>query len=334
MNPYVKRAMSSLFQSGKDTLRVSKDLYVIMIPVIILVKILQEYGLIKYAAMPLAPIMEMVGLPPEMGLAWAAALLNNMYSGIIVFLQLAQNSSEPITTAQVTILGGMMLIAHAIPVECGVARRCGTRFLTQTTIRVSAAILFGLMYHLITTHFDYLMEPAAIPLPMGDANADQTITQWALAEGKKLLWISTIIFVLLNAMNLLKFIGILNVISKTLEPMMRLIGVGRKASTITMIGLTLGLSYGSGIIIKESQAGELTKEDVFFCLSFMGICHSLIEDVMLVVLIGGDWFALLITRTILCLLIIAAMVRVVRIMPDSAKTRYLWTPEKTAPATS
>ena len=53
-----------LLRSG----RISLELYKIMIPIIIAVKILQELDLISWLALPLEPFMRLMGLPGEMGL--------------------------------------------------------------------------------------------------------------------------------------------------------------------------------------------------------------------------------------------------------------------------
>jgi len=109
----------------KDATRISLDLFKIMIPVVIAVKILQEFNLVGYLAAPLAPIMKLVGLPGEMGLVWATALINNIYSGLIVFLSLAQD--QPLTAAQATVLGTMILVAHSMPVELRVVQSSGPK---------------------------------------------------------------------------------------------------------------------------------------------------------------------------------------------------------------
>ncbi|WP_337997074.1 nucleoside recognition domain-containing protein [Oleispirillum naphthae] len=324
----VRSVRSAFFDIARDTLRVSRDLYLVMIPAIVAVKVLQEFDLIRYLALPLQPLMNLVGLPAEMGLAWAAALLNGVYAGIIIFLQLAQGSAEPLSVAQVTTLGAMMLIAHGLPVEAGIAHRCGARFLGQAVIRVGVALAFGIAYSAFTSATGMYQDVAAIPLP--GAAADPSIAAWALGEAKKLLSISVVIFTLLVAMRCLRAVGALNAISRAMEPVMRLIGIGAKASTITMIGMTLGLSYGSGIILKDARSGELAPEDVFFSLSFMGICHSLIEDTVLMLLIGAEINGVLWIRLAACLLFTAVLVRLVRRLPEAAKTRFLWMPRQAA----
>ena len=57
--------------------------------------------------------------------------------------------------------------------------------------------------------------------------------------------------------------------------------------SLTLASALTGFLYGSGIIIKESQTGILSKKDVFCAVTFIGIAHALIEDTLLMVLIGG-----------------------------------------------
>ncbi len=72
------------------------------------------------------------------------------------------------------------------------------------------------------------------------------------------------------------------------------------------------------------RKGELGPEDVFCALSFMGVCHPLVEDTLLILLIGGHLSVVLWLRLALSLLLIATMVRMVRRLPPHVKTRFLW----------
>ncbi|MFP4159217.1 MAG: nucleoside recognition domain-containing protein, partial [Desulfobacterales bacterium] len=132
-------AAESVVSVFREAGRVSLDLFRIMIPILILVKLLQEMGWIAYLALPLNPMMKIVGLPPEMGLVWATALVNNIYGAAIVFLSLSPELS--LTSAQVTVLSTMILVAHALPVEVKIAQESGNRFLFQAFIRVGGALL-------------------------------------------------------------------------------------------------------------------------------------------------------------------------------------------------
>lgn len=320
----LRRFVALVAASLRDALRASRDLYLVMIPVIVAVKVLQELDLVSTIALPLKPLMALVGLPADMGLAWAAAILNGVYSGVIILVQLAQDRAEPLTVAQVTTLASMISIAHALPVEAGIAHRCGARFLGQCAIRIGTALLFGVLYHGITQAFGLFHEAAAIPLPAADP--DPSLAAWALHEARNLLSISAVIFVLMLGMKLLRSSGALGLVTRAMEPVMRLIGIGPEAATITVIGMTLGLSYGSGVIIDDVRRGVLGPRDVFFALSLMGICHSLIEDTLLMLLVGAEISGLLGGRMILALAVVAVMVRAVRRIPPGFAHRFLWVP--------
>ena len=55
-----------------------------MVPIILLVKVLEEIGAITLLGQWLGPLMALVGLPEEMGLVWAATIATNIYGGMIV----------------------------------------------------------------------------------------------------------------------------------------------------------------------------------------------------------------------------------------------------------
>ncbi|MBU1294802.1 MAG: hypothetical protein KKD82_08265, partial [Gammaproteobacteria bacterium] len=62
----------------KEILNVTWTLYKIMIPMIIIIKVVEEFGGIELLSQWLSPVMSFVGLPSEMGLVWATTLVTNM----------------------------------------------------------------------------------------------------------------------------------------------------------------------------------------------------------------------------------------------------------------
>jgi len=105
---------------------------------------------------------------------------------------------------------------------------------------------------------------------------------------------------------------------------LKLIGIGPKASTITIIGFTLGLAYGGGLIINESQSGRIDRKDVFYSLTLMGLCHSMIEDTLLMMLIGGHLSGIFWGRLLFGLVAMAILVQITRRLPQSFCDKYLW----------
>ncbi|NDV23541.1 hypothetical protein [Desulfovibrio sp. JC022] len=306
----------------KDAARISLDLFKIMIPVVIAVKILQEFNLVGYLAAPLAPVMKLVGLPGEMGLVWATALINNIYSGLIVFLSLAQD--QPLTAAQATVLGTMILVAHSMPVELRVVQSSGPKLGFQLLIRMAAAFLMGLILNLVYQNFDMLQGPANILLTPDNSAIEKTIFEWALGEIRNLISIFGIILCLLAVMRILTKIRVIAAMDFLLRPFLTMMGIGTKASALTVVGLTMGLSYGGGMIIHETKSGRIDKKDVFYSLTLMSICHSLIEDTLLLMMIGGHVSGLFWGRLIMSCLIVAALVQITKFIPESFSDKYLW----------
>lgn len=319
----MKRLIKLASEILRDAFSASFELFKVMIPIIILVKALQEFGLIQYLAWPLEPIMSLVGLPAEMGLVWATALINNIYTGIIVLLSLT--GDIPLTTAQATVLGVLMLVGHGLPVECAIASKSGARFLFQAGLRLFGAFVFGGILNLIYTKTGTLQEPATMLFDPDTAlTSDGSLIDWALHQGENLISIFFIILALLVLMRILHAIKVIDLINRMLRPVLDAIGIGPKASAITVIGLTMGLSYGGGLIINEAKNGNVDKEDIFYSLSLMGLSHSLIEDTLLIMLIGGHLSGIFWGRLILSIIAMMGIVQIVRRLPKSTQQKCLW----------
>jgi len=309
---------------ARDSLSVSYALFRVMVPVLIAVKILKELGMIRYLAIPLEPVMARVGLPAEMGLVWATALLNNIYSAIVVLLTLVDDN--PLSTAQATVLCTMILVAHNLPVELKIAQKSGPRLLFQAVIRIGSALLIGWLLHLFYSGFDLYQEPVRILLnpEAGRAGVDETIPAWALGQLKNLVSIFGVIVALLLLMRILERLRVTEIMDRILRPLLRFMGIGPKASTIAIIGITLGIAYGGGLIIREARSGRIHQRDVFFALTLMGLIHSLFEDTMLMVVVGGHLSGLLWARGGFAVVTVALLVRLSARLPEAFCDRWLW----------
>jgi len=84
-------------------------------------------------------------------------------------------------------------------------------------------------------------------------------------------------------------------------------GIGKEATTITLVGITLGLSFGGGLLIKEAHAGHVSKKDIFTSLALLGFCHSLIEDTLLVLLLGAHLSGVLWLRLLFAFVVTSAL---------------------------
>jgi len=308
----------------RDALSVSYHLFKVMIPVLIVVKVLKELGLIRLLAVPLEPVMGLVGLPAEMGLVWATAMLNNIYSSIVVLLTLVDGA--PLTTAQATVLGTMILVAHSLPVELKIAQKSGPRLLFQAAVRIGSALLIGWVLHLVYDGLELLEDPVNILLSpeAGASPGGEPIAAWAVGQLQNLAAIFGIIVGLLLLMRILERFRVTEIMNRVLRPVLRLMGIGPKASTIAIIGVTLGISYGGGLIIQEARSGRIDKRDVFYALTLMGLAHSLFEDTMLMVMVGGHLSGLLWARAVSAVAAVTLLVRLTAMLPAPFCDRWLW----------
>lgn len=304
----------------RDAVRISYELFKIMIPLIIVVKVLKEFGAVEFLARGLSPVMEVVGLPGSSGLVWATTLVTNIYGGMIVFVSLA--AEHPLTAAQTTVLTSMMLIAHTLPVELRIAQKAGARLAAMGVVRIGGAFLFGFILTRTYAFGNWLQETNR--LAWTPPVQDSSLPAWAAGELGNLAMIFLIITCLLIVLRILAKLGITRLITKCMHPVLRFLGIGEEASTITIVGMTLGLAYGGGLIIQEAQSGRLDKRDIFYSLALMGLCHSLIEDTLLMMLLGAHLSGIFWGRIAFSLLCVCLMVRLFSRFPDSGLNRWLF----------
>jgi len=320
VNAILSAAVPWLGARLRQAARTCLSLFKIMIPVIVAVKLLQELHLIEAISRPFGPVMALVGLPAVFSLAWVSAMFNSMYSGLIVFAQLALH--EPVTAAQATVLATMMLVAHNLLVESAVARASGPRATVQLVLRVGCALLLGALLNQLYLLTGWLQEPAQILFAASTPPPD--LLSWAIGELKNLGLIALIILLLILTMGLFEAVGLTARLNRLLAPALRLCGIGPEAAPITVIGMTLGLAYGGGLIIDQARSGKLDKRDVVFGLTLMGLCHSIIEDTMLMVLAGGHLSGILWGRLVFSMAATALLVRCSSLLPESVFDRIFW----------
>jgi hypothetical protein len=304
----------------KDVISTVIVMFRIMIPVSIVVKILKEAGAIEVIGQGLAPLMKLVGLPGEMGLVWASGMITNLFGGIMAYLPVSQ--SVPLSIAQITVLAAMMLVAHTFPIELQIARKSGVRIWIMFLIRFLFAFILGMILNLIYGHTSMAGQTALVTW-RPDISHDPSLQAWALGELKSYGVILLFIISLIFLVKLLRELGVIKLITKALGPLLRLMGIGEEVTTITIIGLTLGIVYGGALIINETRTREMNRRDIFYSLALMGICHSVIEDTILVVSLGADIWGVLVIRLAFSLLVTWMIVRISRRIKDAVFERWV-----------
>ena len=302
----------------KDTGSTYFFLLKIMIPISIIVKILEEYGLIEIIGQNLSLTMGIVGLPGEFGLVIATAMIVNIYGALIVFFTLSLQYTY--TVAQVTILACMMLIAHTLPIEARIAQKAGVRLWFTLFLRIFGAFVFGVILHLIFSNFNLFQNPNI--LLWRPDTSEPNLYNWILGQIGYYFMIFVIILSLMILMKILKKTKILDKLNNFLKPGMNFLGMNKNAAILPMIGMTLGLAYGGGLIVKEAKSKLISKKDTFLSLSFMGLSHSLIEDTILTLTIGASIIGILFGRIIFTLIVMIILAKFISILSKKTFEKY------------
>lgn len=288
-----------------DSLSITWTLFRIIIPVLIIIKALELLGIVRWLADISSPLMVLVGLPGETTLAWLMTVATGIYGGMAVFF--TSSYSETLTIAQVSVLGGLMLISHGLPVEGAIAKRAGVTWTVTLMLRLFGGFVFALLLHWTYQAGHWLQTPNRVPIPT--LPQTNTLTDWAIGQLYSLLSIFLIIVVLVVLLRILRYLHVERLMAYLLSPILKLLGIGNKATNITIIGMTLGLSYGGGLLIKEAESGHVSKQDIFAAICLLHLSHSLIEDSILILMLGADLSAVLWGRLLFTFSIIAILTR-------------------------
>lgn len=293
----MKSVLNFFSQIIKESLSCTWTLFKIMIPALIVIKLLQEFGAIEYLSALMSPVMHWVSLPAELSLVWASTLLINIYAGLIVIAGM----DGSFTVSQISVLGGMMLVAHALPIEGAIARAAGCPWFVSIPQRLIASFLFGFILSKTYQYIGFGQSECCLIIEI--QQQDPSWMGWLLLQLKSLGLIFAIIVALVFLLKLLKILKIEKLMGFILSPALKLLGMAKGATNVTIIGITLGLTYGGGLLIAESQKGVIRKEDMFVAIILLNMLHSLIEDTLLVILIGADFYSVFFGRIIYAILL-------------------------------
>lgn len=292
---------------GRDSLNTSFELLKITIPAIIITKILEELGLIVYIGKVLDPLMGLIGLPGELGLVWATAILTTPYGGIGVFVALGPSLS--LSAADMTVLGSIMLIAHSLPVELSITKKAGAGVLPMGALRLLGALAYGILLNQVCTRLHIWQEPAKMLFKASPE--EQSHLQWAIGQAENVVVICVVIFFVLLAMRLLQAVGLIRLLELLLKPLLPMFGMTHRAAPVTVVGMILGIAYGGALIIKETTAGKMDSREVFNSLALMSLSHGLIEDTLVMMAFGAKLGGILWGRLFFSLAVMYLLVKTV-----------------------
>ena len=299
MNNYQK----ILLNITQETSKIFWVLFKVIFPVVIIIRILELIGAITYLAKFLEPLTSFIGIDGSLGLVWMAAILVNIYAGMAAFASL--QAIFDYSVAETTILGLLILIAHSLPIEVAIARQSRVSGIFNLLFRFINAVIAGKILNYIFVKYDLFSESNTSILKI--SNDAITNFEWAILQFQNFFIIFVIIFSIITTINILKFIGFWQIIINILKVPLSYLGMSEKVANIILIGLTLGISFGGGFLIEESKKNNISKKDILLSLSFLSLCHSIIEDTILILLLGSHISGILFFRIIYTIVVILIM---------------------------
>ena len=275
--------------------RIYWTLFRIAFPLLVLIRALDEaFGIVALCGRFLSPLMSLTGLPGEAAVVWAGALLLNLYAAMLMLAGMW--GQLDLTSAQATVLATMMLVAHALPVELKIAQKAGAGLWTILAVRILGALGLGMILNAAYSAGGFLQDPA--PFFLDAAPQADGWAEWFRGELVNWALIFAVVVAVVLLVRVLQVTRAERLLIRALAPLMRRMGVGDQAASVTMIGMTLGISYGGGLLIEAARDGRIGRRDMLCALAFLSLCHSVVEDTLAMMLIGGHLSGILFGRVV------------------------------------
>lgn len=267
----------------------------IVVPISLVVTLLDFYGVIAAAAVFAEPFFSLLGLPGKAAVAYLSSLFLPLYVPYALMGSLALNLRE------VTVLGLMCLLAHNLPVEVAVQRRCGLPLWQSLPLRIGFSLFGGLLLNWVVPEGLSLQYPLVARSVAAPASVWDAMYGWVAGTGMLCLKLVLVITVLMFVQDFLKRHGLLEGISRLLAPFMKMCGLKPESSFIWLTANIVGLTYGAGIMAQEVAQADSDMAELRRVNRHVALNHSLLEDTAIFVMIGVEWYWLVLPRLMFAL---------------------------------
>ncbi|MDD3788157.1 MAG: nucleoside recognition domain-containing protein [Petrimonas sp.] len=275
-----------LLPALKKSARTSLWLLKIILPISLLVRFMDYFGVLSFIAQYLDPVFSYLGLPGSTAIVFITSIFLPLYAPLAII------TSMTITLRELTILALMCQIAHNLPVESAIQAKTGTPFWTMTLLRIFMSIVIALALNLILPQ-DMGMPVFAHTGITAMNSVGDVLIAWAIGALEIALLILVIVFLLNVLYRLLESYRLIGKLSRIIEPVLKFFGLPASTGFLWLIGYIVGLAYGGALMMDQMYEGKVTKTDASLLNYHLAVSHSVIEDNLLFVALGVSlWWIL------------------------------------------
>ena len=268
----MKKLLTCFEDAFAPSVKTTLWLLKIMVPISLAVILMQHYGVIAWLSRYLYPVFQYLGLPGASAIAFLTAASVTTYAGLAVMMSMA------LTMREATILAVMMVLCHALPLECAVINKVGSNPYKMGLLRIMAAFIaaFGLNIVLPSMPRPFIARHTVA----ADVSVWDVVWQWACGSVRMSLMILVLIYTLMVLQRVLERYNIMRMLVVPLRPVMRFFGLPENAAYLWLVGNVLGISYGSAAMLDLEDSGQITREEANEVNYHLIMNHSMLEDTM------------------------------------------------------
>ncbi|MEC1267684.1 nucleoside recognition domain-containing protein [Bacillus vallismortis] len=295
--------MKKIFLAGLAAgLQTTWTLGKVIFPVTLLVTLLQHTPVMDWLVRLITPVMGLFGLSGEAAIPLVLGNMLNLYAGIAGILTL------DLSVKEVFILAVMLSFCHNLIIESTVAAKVGIRIGVILAVRIGLAAVSAIVINLIwhggqeTAQYGFITAKSAAPdgwLAM--------LAEALMKAGLGVLQLAAIVIPLMIIIQLLRDLGWLHRFSRWLSPFTQLLGMNKNTSMTMVAGLTIGLAYGAGVMIKSVEDDGVSRRDMTLAFIFLVACHAVVEDTLVFIPLGIPVWPLLLIRVTTAVLLTMAI---------------------------
>jgi len=312
--------VNSLKTGLKAGLQTTWTLGKVIFPITLIVSLLQYTPVLGWIVQLISPLMRIFGLSGEAAIPLVIGNFLNLYAGIGAILSLE------LTVKEVFILALMLSFSHNLLVESTVAAKVGLKLWIILLVRLGLAFVSAIVVNLTWQGGGETAQYGFVSQSSDNPNGWLEIIGLALQKATLgIIQLALIVIPLLVVIQLLKDYGLLDVFTRWMAPVTRMLGMKENTSMTLVAGLTIGLAYGAGVMIQAVKEDGVSYKDLTLAFIFLVSCHAVVEDTLIFIPLGIPVWPLLVTRlsvAIILTMTIAAIWRKLESTPRRKEATY------------